>query len=44
MSMRVVLADDHAILRHGLGQGLRQEAGIEIVGEASDGRSTVEIA
>jgi two-component system response regulator NreC len=44
MSIRIVLADDHAIVRHGLGQGLGQEAGIEIVGEAGDGRSTVEMA
>jgi len=44
MSIRIVLADDHAIVRHGLGQGLGQEAGMEIVGQASDGRSTVEMA
>jgi two-component system response regulator NreC len=44
MSIRIVLADDHAIVRHGVGQGLGQEAGLEIVGEAGDGRSTVEMA
>lgn len=44
MSIRIVLADDHAIVRHGLGQGLQREEGMEIIGEASDGRSTVEIA
>lgn len=44
MSIRIVLADDHVILRHGLGQGLRQEAGMDIVGEAGDGRTTVQMA
>lgn len=44
MSIRIVLADDHAILRHGLGQGLRQEAGMDIVGETGDGRTTVQVA
>lgn len=44
MSIRIVLADDHAIVRQGLGQALGQEAGLEIVGQASDGRSTVEMA
>ncbi|HNS19003.1 MAG TPA: response regulator transcription factor [Sedimentisphaerales bacterium] len=43
MSIRIVLADDHAIVRQGLGQGLQREEGMEIVGEASDGRSTVEM-
>ena len=41
-SRRVVLADDHAIFRHGLRAVLQQE-GLMIVGEASDGRSAVKL-
>jgi two-component system response regulator NreC len=44
MSIRIVLADDHAILRDGLRQAFQQEEGMEIVGQASDGRSAVERA
>jgi two-component system response regulator NreC len=44
MSIRIVLADDHAILRDGLRQAFQQEEGMEIIGEASDGRSAVERA
>ena len=44
MSIRIMLADDHAILRDGLSQAFQQEEGMEIVGEASDGHSAVEKA
>jgi len=44
MSIRIVLADDHALVRHGIGQALQQEQGMEIVGQASDGRSTITMA
>jgi len=44
MSIRIVLADDHAIVRHGVGQSLRQEKDMEIVGQAGDGRSAVAAA
>ncbi len=44
MSIRIVLADDHVVVRHGLGQALEQEEGMEIVGQASDGRSTIVMA
>jgi PAS domain S-box-containing protein len=40
---RVVLADDHAIVRQGLAGLLREQEAIEVVGEASDGRQAVEI-
>lgn len=43
MSIRIVLADDHAVVRHGLGQALQQEEGFEIVGQVSDGRSTIDM-
>ncbi len=36
-SYRIVLADDHAILRHGLRKTLEQASGVEVIGEAGDG-------
>lgn len=44
MSCRIILADDHTIVRHGLSKLLEQEEDIEIVAETRDGRSTVELA
>jgi len=44
MSIRIVLADDHTILRQSLVKSFNEESDIEIVGEAKDGRSTVELA
>jgi two-component system response regulator NreC len=44
MSCRVILADDHTIVRHGLSKLLEQEEGIEVVAETKDGHSTVELA
>jgi DNA-binding NarL/FixJ family response regulator len=44
MSIRIILADDHAILRHGLSKSFQQEEGFKVVGQAKDGRSTVELA
>lgn len=41
---RVLLADDHAIMRQGLAGLLRDQAAIEVVGEAADGRQAVEVA
>ena len=35
--IRILLADDHVILREGLRKMLEEEAGFQIVGEASDG-------
>jgi PAS domain S-box-containing protein len=42
--IRVLVADDHAIMRQGLVTMLRQEPDIEVVGEASDGLEAVEFA
>jgi CheY-like chemotaxis protein len=42
--IRVMLADDHAVMREGLARLLSQEPGIEIVGEARDGQEAVELA
>jgi DNA-binding NarL/FixJ family response regulator len=41
---RVLIADDHAAVRRSLTQALRDEPGIEIVGEAPDGGSAVRLA
>jgi len=43
MSIRVILADDHAIVRHGLSKLLQQEDGIEVIAQAQDGHSVVEL-
>jgi DNA-binding NarL/FixJ family response regulator len=40
---RVVLADDHALVRAGIRLLLEQTKGIEVVGEASDGRKALEL-
>jgi PAS domain S-box-containing protein len=42
--IRVLLADDHQLLREGLATLLRDQPGIEVVGEASDGREAVDMA
>jgi two-component system response regulator NreC len=42
MSIRVLLAEDHTIVRKGLCSLLEGEAGIEVIGEAGDGREAVE--
>ncbi len=43
-TMRVLIADDHAALRHSLTQVLRCDPDMEVVGEASDGTSAVQLA
>lgn len=43
MSIRIVLADDHAVLRHGLSKSFQNEKDMEIIAQAKDGRSTVEL-
>lgn len=42
--IRLLLADDHAILRAGLRALLERERDLEVVGEAEDGRSAVSLA
>lgn len=44
MGIRIVLADDHTILRQSLARSFSEENDIEIIGEAKDGRSTIELA
>lgn len=41
--IRVVLADDHALVRDGLRAVLSREADIEVVGEAADGRDALRV-
>lgn len=41
--IRVLIADDHAFLRRGIAQRLAMEPDIEVVGEASDGLTAVEL-
>ncbi len=40
----VVLADDHALVRRGFRRLLEDDAGIEVVGEASDGDEAIKVA
>ncbi len=42
--IRVLLADDHALVRAGVRSLLQRLPGIEVVAEASDGREAVELA
>ncbi len=42
--MRILVADDHPILRHGLRKLLEEEPGFSVVGEASDGTEAVRLA
>jgi DNA-binding NarL/FixJ family response regulator len=43
-TIRVLLADDHPLLRSGLRAILEGEAGIEVVAEAGDGQTAVALA
>ncbi len=43
MSIRVILADDHRIVRHGLRSLLEQERDMEVIAEAADGREAVQL-
>jgi YesN/AraC family two-component response regulator len=40
-TIRVLIADDHAIVRKGICALLATEPGIEVVGEAQDGRDAI---
>jgi CheY-like chemotaxis protein len=42
--IRVLLADDHDMVREGLASILSEESDIELVGEASDGQEAVQLA
>jgi len=42
--IRILIADDHAIIRRGLRTLLEHEPGLEVIAEASDGREAIEAA
>ena len=44
MEIRVLLADDHNIFRDGLRTLIEKEAGMEVVGEAENGRKAIALA
>ena len=44
MSIRILLADDHRILREGLRSLLAQQPDVTVVGEASDGDAVIALA
>lgn len=43
MSIKILLADDHKIMRHGLRSLLEKEPGIEVVAEADNGQMAVRL-
>lgn len=43
MRIRIVLADDHAIVRQGLSRAIQQEDDIEVVGQTSSGRDAIDL-
>src|SRR5687768_3018726 len=42
--IRVLIADDHAVVREGIRHVLSSDAGFEVVGEAADGAEAVALA
>ncbi len=44
MGIRILLADDHTIVLQGLSRFLREQEDMEVVGQAKDGPTTVELA
>lgn len=44
MTIRIVLADDHRIMREGLSALLKKEPGFELLGEAHDGFEAIRLA
>jgi DNA-binding NarL/FixJ family response regulator len=43
MSIRILLADDHKLMREGLSSLLKKQAGIDVVAEAENGRTAVQL-
>ena len=42
--LRILLADDHIVMRTGLRALLERQPNLEVVGECENGRETVELA
>lgn len=43
MTIRILIVDDHSVVRQGLRMFLRRDSALDIVGEASDGETAVEL-
>lgn len=43
MSIRVILADDHTIVRHGLSKLIQQQENMKVIAQTGDGYSTIEL-
>ncbi len=44
MSIRIIIADDHRIIREGIRTLLNHENGIDVIAEAENGRMSVELS
>ncbi|MFO7320302.1 MAG: response regulator transcription factor [Chloroflexota bacterium] len=44
MSIRILIADDHAVVRQGLRMFLTLDSDLEVVGEAADGQQALQLA
>ena len=44
MEIKILIADNHRIVREAIGSLLNNELGMEVVGEAGDGRTAVQLA
>ena len=44
MSLKIILADDHSIMREGLRALLEKQPDIEVLAEAENGRTAVELS
>lgn len=44
MAIKILIADDHGILREAISSLLNNEFGMEVIGEAQDGRTAVQLA
>jgi DNA-binding NarL/FixJ family response regulator len=42
-TLRILLVDDHALVRAGIGELVQKLPGVEVIGEASNGRQALEI-
>jgi len=43
MAIRIIVAEDHTLIREALGQFLQQQEDIEVVGQARDGDAAMEL-
>ncbi len=43
MAIKIILADDHAVLRHGLCKSFETEKDIDVIGQAKDGYSAIDM-